>query len=130
MEHTKQEEAILAQAHIDFDFWSQGDTEGYGRADLLDSTPRQIWLQRQLGLPTPAYMHLPLVLGQDGSKLSKRESADPVRNSDPAVAVFEALSFLGQKPPTGLKLGLLWDWAIDHWRVNNIPRQSICTITR
>jgi glutamyl-tRNA synthetase len=42
-------------------------------SDLLDSTPRQIWLQRQLGLPTPNYFHLPLLLAPDGRRLSKRE---------------------------------------------------------
>lgn len=41
--------------------------------DLLDSTPRQIWLQRQLGFPQPDYFHVPLLYGQDGHRLSKRQ---------------------------------------------------------
>ena len=44
-------------------------------ADLLDSTPRQILLQRTLGLPTPSYAHVPLILGPGGGKLSKRDGA-------------------------------------------------------
>lgn len=44
-------------------------------ADLLDSTPRQILLQRTLGLPTPTYAHVPLILGPGGEKLSKRDGA-------------------------------------------------------
>ena len=41
-------------------------------ADLLDSTPRQLWLCRRSGLPEPAYAHVPLVLGPDGRRLAKR----------------------------------------------------------
>jgi glutamyl-Q tRNA(Asp) synthetase len=103
----------------------QGVTEIVRGADLLESTARQIWLQQKLGLPTPGYMHLPLVVGRDGRKLSKCEDADPVRHADPAEAVHEALVFLGQKPPAGLNLDSLWNWAIDHWRIDAIPRQSI-----
>ena len=44
-------------------------------ADLIDSTPRQVWLQRALGLPTPAYAHVPIVVGADGRKLGKRDGA-------------------------------------------------------
>ncbi len=44
-------------------------------ADLLDSTPRQLWLQRRLGLPAPAYAHVPLLLGAGGERLSKRDGA-------------------------------------------------------
>ncbi len=62
--------------------------------DLLDSTPRQIWLQHCLGLPTPTYRHLPLALDADGRKLSKSEQACPVEPSDPMPALRRALAFL------------------------------------
>ncbi len=52
-----------------------GVTEVYRGVDLLDSTPRQIYLQRLLGYPTPVYAHAPLVLGPDGEKLNKRHRA-------------------------------------------------------
>ncbi len=65
-------------------------------ADLLDSTPRQILLQRALGVPTPAYAHLPLVLDVDGRKLSKSDCARPVDPRDPRPALRLALSALGQ----------------------------------
>lgn len=76
------------------DAW-QGVNEVVRGADLLDSTPRQIWLQRELGLPTPAYVHLPLALGPDGRKLSKQDRALPVDAAEPLPALRAALRFLG-----------------------------------
>ena len=64
-------------------------------ADLLDSTPRQIVLQRALGLPTPAYVHLPALHGDDGQKLSKQTFATPVSADDPVPALRHALAVLG-----------------------------------
>ncbi|WNL44811.1 tRNA glutamyl-Q(34) synthetase GluQRS [Dyella sp. BiH032] len=62
--------------------------------DLLDSTPRQIWLQRCLDLPTPRYLHLPLAVDAAGRKLSKSEGAHPVDPHDPVPALRRALRFL------------------------------------
>jgi glutamyl-Q tRNA(Asp) synthetase len=67
-------------------------------ADLLDSTPRQIWLQRRLGMPTPQYLHLPLVVDAEGRKLSKQDRARPVDRSDPLPALRAALEFLAIDP--------------------------------
>lgn len=77
-------------------------TEIVRGADLLDSTPRQIWLQRLLGLPTPAYLHLPLAVDADGRKLSKQDRSRPVDRTDPLPALRAALAFLGLDPaPSG-----------------------------
>jgi len=77
----------------------QGITEVVRGSDLLDSTARQIWLQRCLGLPTPAYRHLPLVMGADGRKLSKSEQASPVDPANPLPALQQALAFLSVPTP-------------------------------
>lgn len=76
----------------------QGITDVVRGADLLDSTPRQILLQRALGLPTPRYLHLPLVLDEDGRKLSKSSSAQPLDDAAPQPALREAWRLLGQDP--------------------------------
>ena len=78
----------------------QGITEVVRGNDLLDSTARQIWLQRCLGLPTPRYLHLPLALDADGAKLSKSGEAHPVNPADPLPALRRALAFLQLPPPT------------------------------
>lgn len=77
---------------------AQGITDVVRGADLLDSTPRQILLQRALGLPTPRYLHLPLVLDADGRKLSKSLAALPVDADDPLPALQLAWRALGQVP--------------------------------
>jgi glutamyl-Q tRNA(Asp) synthetase len=74
----------------------QGITHVVRGADLLDSTPRQILLQRALGLPTPAYAHLPLIVDAEGRKLSKSMAALPVDGDDPLPALRLAWRVLGQ----------------------------------
>lgn len=100
-------------------------TEVVRGADLLTSTPRQIYLQRLLGLPTPTYLHLPLALGDDGEKLSKRHlrCALPV---DASSALYRALVFLGQKPPLdlcGAPPAELLAWAVVNFSVGAISRE-------
>lgn len=76
----------------------QGITHVVRGADLLDSTPRQILLQRALELPTPAYAHLPLIVDAGGQKLSKSLAALPVDDADPLPALRLAWRALGQRP--------------------------------
>lgn len=73
----------------------QGVTEVVRGADLIDSTPRQIWLQRCLEVATPTYAHLPLVLADDGQKLSKQTRAPPLDLARPGPVLWAALRFLG-----------------------------------
>lgn len=81
----------------------QGITDVVRGADLLDSTPRQILLQRALGLPTPRYLHLPLIVDADGQKLSKSMAALPIDNDTPLPALRAAWTALGQ--PAGTLAG-------------------------
>ncbi len=70
-------------------------------ADLIDSTARQIWLQRQLGMPTPRYLHLPVALGPDGDKLSKQTGAPPIPPRGDVETLRRALAFLGVESVEG-----------------------------
>ncbi|MFK8017984.1 MAG: tRNA glutamyl-Q(34) synthetase GluQRS [Gammaproteobacteria bacterium] len=67
--------------------------------DLFDSTPRQVYLQRQLGLPEPRYAHFPVLVGADGDKLSKQTGATAVDDTTPAANLFRVLHLLGFEPP-------------------------------
>ena len=102
----------------------QGITQVVRGADLLDSTARQISLQKALGYDSPDYRHLPVVMSVDGKKLSKRFGADPVKHQSPAITITRALQFLNQDPPTGLSLRELWQWALAHWNSDLIPRET------
>lgn len=115
------------QLAVVVDDMAQGVTQVVRGADLLDSTPRQIYLQRLLGFDTPAYAHLPLAVDPSGGKLSKQNLAEP---ATPGIEVlFRVLEFLGQAPPPELKDGRIpefWVWAIANWNMKKVPiRQSI-----
>jgi glutamyl-Q tRNA(Asp) synthetase len=103
----------------------QGITDVVRGADLMNSTPRQIYLQRLLGLPTPRYAHLPVALDARGEKLSKQTHAPAIDRHRPLRALIAALGFLGQSPPEELACGSVeqfWRWAIQHWRLASVPR--------
>ena len=96
-------------------------------ADLLWNTPRQIALQRLLGLPTPRYAHLPLITNALGQKLSKQTRAPALPEHDQSWVLSEALNVLGQSPPTALlnaPPAELLVWAVAHWRIETVPMQS------
>jgi glutamyl-Q tRNA(Asp) synthetase len=93
-------------------------------AALLDSTPRQIYLQKLLSLPTPAYLHLPVAVNERGEKLSKQTLAPAVDRINPVAQLCEVLAFLNQAPPAELKgadLDDFWKWAIAHWCADRLP---------
>ena len=104
----------------------QGITHVVRGADLLDSTPRQIWLQRCLGLPTPSYAHLPVATNAAGEKLSKQTLAPALDAGQAARELCWALAFLGQNPPPELveaKITEVWKWALANWGFAAIPRR-------
>lgn len=103
----------------------QGISHVVRGADLIDSTPRQICLQRRLGLAQPAYLHLPAAVGAAGEKLSKQTRARPIDGAHAQTALAAALEFLGQEPPADLPdagLDDLWRWAISNWKRSRLPR--------
>lgn len=103
---------------------AQGVSDIVRGADILDSTPRQIYLQKLLGLATPSYLHLPVAVNVLGEKLSKQTLAPAVEVDVPLPLLFKVLEFLGQEPPRELLQGDLasfWSWAIAHWAVVKIP---------
>jgi glutamyl-Q tRNA(Asp) synthetase len=97
--------------------------------DLLSSTHRQIYLQRLLGLPQPAYCHLPLVTGPGGEKLSKRDNLVSHHLGNwagrEAVLLLGVLRFLGQEPPQGL-VGAgcqeILHWGLGNFDASRIPQ--------
>lgn len=96
----------------------QGITQVVRGADLLLSTPRQIYLQRRLELPTPFYMHLPVAVNATGEKLSKQTGALPLDDVKPTANLFRALRFLRQSPPRELQdapTAELLCWAVGNW---------------
>jgi glutamyl-Q tRNA(Asp) synthetase len=113
---------------------AQGITQVVRGADLLDSTPRQIFLQRQLGLPTPGYLHLPVALDADGRKLSKSLAALPVDPSRPLPALAAAWSFLGQRAPVfgaGARVRTALSAAVEAFdpaRLPAVPQASVSDI--
>jgi glutamyl-Q tRNA(Asp) synthetase len=102
-----------------------GVTDVVRGIDLMPSTPRQIALQQALGLPTPRYAHLPVVVDAAGQKLSKQSLARAIDGFAPSRVVFDALSCLGMAPPAGLAAAALdeiWGWARAHWSLARVPR--------
>jgi glutamyl-Q tRNA(Asp) synthetase len=103
----------------------QGITHVIRGYDLLDSTPRQIYLQRLLGYPTPRYGHVPVIINQFGQKLSKQHFAEPIGRDEKKTLLHAAIRFLGLQPPTAhhhWPVATQLDWAIAHWDIQAIPK--------
>ncbi|MCJ0763888.1 tRNA glutamyl-Q(34) synthetase GluQRS [Variovorax terrae] len=103
------------QLAVVVDDGAQGITHIVRGEDLADNTPRQILLQRHLGLPTPHYLHTPLVRGADGEKLSKQNGAEALDTSAPQAALNAAARVLGLAPHEGGRADALAAW-VAQWR--------------
>jgi len=110
------------QLAVVIDDADQGITDVVRGADLIDSTARQILLQRQLGLATPRYAHVPVAVTAGGEKLSKQSGAAPIDAAHGGVAIARALLFLGHPPPADLPPRELLSWALAHWDIRRVPR--------
>lgn len=109
----------------------QGVTEVVRGADLLASTPRQLWLHDRLGLAPPQYWHLPVLITPGGAKLGKSTGAPPLDRLRPVATLLRALEILGQQPPRELaqaRLQELIGWAVGNWDIGAVPRQRAVVV--
>jgi glutamyl-Q tRNA(Asp) synthetase len=117
------------QLAVVVDDGDQDITDVVRGSDLLDSTPRQVYLQHLLGLATPRYLHLPVATNPAGEKLSKQTHAAAVPARADVGLLCRCLRFLGQELPAGLadaELGDFWRQAIIHWSPGRIaPQRSL-----
>lgn len=101
----------------------QGVTTVVRGVDLLDSTGVHLHLQRTLGLPIPAYFHVPVVVNADGQKLSKQTGAAPIDRSEPHRVAATVLEILGARIPHELRGAPpreLWAWGAANWRIDGL----------
>ncbi|MDD5028086.1 MAG: tRNA glutamyl-Q(34) synthetase GluQRS [Rhodoferax sp.] len=103
---------------------AQGITDIVRGADLADNTPRQILLQRTLGLPTPHYLHTPLVLDAHGEKLSKQTGALPIDTTQPLAALRQAARVLGLSDQLGPLADALAAWTMQWAHVSRVVKKQ------
>lgn len=114
------------------DAW-QGISDVVRGADLLNSTPRQLYLQELLGLAQPRYLHVPLIIQPDGHKLGKSYRSPPLPADRAAPLLVRALRALGQALPGELENAHppeLLAWASSHWDAGRIPRSRTLAETQ
>ncbi|TSE33878.1 tRNA glutamyl-Q(34) synthetase GluQRS [Tepidimonas charontis] len=116
------------QLAVVVDDGAQGVTDVVRGEDLADNTARQIVLQHALSLPTPRYLHTPLVLGPNGEKLSKQNGAQPLDVRDPLAALAAAATVLDLPPPRPTLQATLHSWIEawgQRWRLpDSAPRRA------
>ncbi|MDH4054261.1 MAG: tRNA glutamyl-Q(34) synthetase GluQRS [Gammaproteobacteria bacterium] len=106
---------------------NQGVTDVVRGIDLLDSTPRQIWLQRELGFRTPRYAHIPIITNSKGEKLSKSTAAAAICEEDVPATLVATLRFLRLSPPDKLArehVSNIWSWALENWQLGKLSGQK------
>jgi len=122
----KRRDGLIAyQLAVVVDDELEGITEIVRGIDIMDSTPRQIWLQRLLGYHTPQYLHIPVITHPDGDKLSKLTGAPGIAFDGVREVLVAALAALRQAPPDDLaacSLPDIWQWAVEHWKIERLQR--------
>ena len=118
------------QLAVVVDDGEQGITHIVRGQDLLVSTPRQIYLQSSLHLPTPHYAHLPLLTNRHGQKWSKQTRAEPLDMHCREALLRQVLHYLGlPDAPAVDKPRDLLAWAAQHWQISRVPPEAVCTET-
>jgi glutamyl-Q tRNA(Asp) synthetase len=105
---------------------AQGITHIVRGADLLDNTPRQIYLQRLLGLAEPHYAHVPVLTEANDAKLAKSRRSVHVSAASPLPQLMSVFSMLGLAPPESLRSAAIpeaWAWAMAQWGTQKVPRR-------
>jgi glutamyl-Q tRNA(Asp) synthetase len=105
---------------------AQGITHIVRGADLLDNTPRQIYLQRLLGIAEPQYAHLPVLTEADDSKLAKSRRSVHLSAASPLPQLLSVFSMLGLAPPESLRSAAIpeaWAWAGAQWNAQKVPKR-------
>lgn len=114
---------IAYQLAVVVDDAIEGISEVVRGIDIMNSTPRQLWLQLLLGYPSPDYMHIPVITHPDGDKLSKLTGAPGISLVTVAPTLVDALRALRQDPPDDLadnQLTDIWSWALENWRPDHL----------
>lgn len=128
----KRKDGIIAyQFAVVVDDYLQGINHIVRGCDLLEETPKQMYLQRLSGFHTPVYMHVPVIVDRHGYKLSKQTSATAVDTQAPNLTLFTLLRLLKQNPPTELKGADVKDllgWAIKNWQANNMANSRTISL--
>ncbi|CAA0113535.1 tRNA glutamyl-Q(34) synthetase GluQRS [Zhongshania aliphaticivorans] len=97
--------------------------------DLLDATAWQLHLQQTLSLKPIRYLHLPVIVGDDGHKLSKQSFAPAINDQTAKANLLQVLRYLGQAlPPADLNITELLRWATQHWQADHIPNQTALSL--
>ena len=120
---------IAYQLAVVVDDELQGITQIVRGIDIIDSTPRQIWLQHLLDYRLPEYAHIPVVTHPDGDKLSKLTGAPAIPLDEVRPTLVAALEALQQEPPLELvdaALADIWDWALTNWKIQ--PLQGLTAV--
>jgi glutamyl-Q tRNA(Asp) synthetase len=111
---------------------AQGVTHVVRGADLLDNTPRQILLQRLLGLPQPTYAHVPVLTEPDDTKLAKSRRSVRLDVNEALPQLLAVFSMLGLSPPDSLASATIadaWAWGVGHWSINRVPKRLNVRVT-
>ena len=128
----KRKDGIIAyQFAVVVDDYLQGVNHVVRGCDLLEETPKQMYLQSLLGFPTPAYLHVPVIVNRHGYKLSKQTMATAVDTQAPNLTLFTLLRLLKQNPPAELKGADVKDllgWAIKNWQANNMANSRTISL--
>jgi glutamyl-Q tRNA(Asp) synthetase len=111
---------------------AQGITHIVRGADLLDNTPRQIYLQRLLGVAEPHYAHVPVLTEADDGKLAKSRRSVNLRAALPLPQLLTVFSMLGLAPPAALRSAAIpeaWAWAVAQWSTQKVPKRLNLRVT-